>query len=88
MGADNDYGHPAPEIARRAGAGRGAVLRTDQDGDVAVGRRDGGWWSMSADEPVLGGSRRGRHGAAVGAVWQAGPMAAIRPATCSAGSPW
>lgn len=36
VGADNDYGHPAPatvEAWRRAGA---VVLRTDQGGDVAV----------------------------------------------------
>jgi competence protein ComEC len=36
VGADNDYGHPSPEIVRgleRAGA---RVLRTDRDGAVAV----------------------------------------------------
>jgi len=36
VGADNDYGHPAPEtLALLDGAGA-AVLRTDLDGDLAV----------------------------------------------------
>ena len=41
VGADNDYGHPAPAtlaLLRRAGM---RVERTDQDGDVAVTVRDG-----------------------------------------------
>ncbi len=41
VGADNDYGHPAPrtiEMLRRRGM---AVWRTDQRGTVAVVRRDG-----------------------------------------------
>lgn len=41
VGADNDYGHPAPrhlEVLRRNGY---AVLRTDRDGDVAVVERGG-----------------------------------------------
>jgi competence protein ComEC len=36
VGADNDYGHPAPEVTdllRRAGA---RVVRTDESGDLAV----------------------------------------------------
>jgi len=41
VGADNDYGHPAPETVS-ALAGTGArVLRTDTDGAVAVVLRDG-----------------------------------------------
>ncbi|MFG1702402.1 ComEC/Rec2 family competence protein [Nonomuraea sp. M3C6] len=41
VGADNDYGHPAPStlaLLRRLGA---TVYRTDQSGDVAVVERDG-----------------------------------------------
>ncbi len=41
VGADNDYGHPAPSttaMLRRAGM---HVARTDQDGDVAVTVREG-----------------------------------------------
>ncbi|NUR07334.1 MAG: DNA internalization-related competence protein ComEC/Rec2, partial [Nocardioidaceae bacterium] len=41
VGADNDYGHPAPStiaLLRQAGM---TVARTDQDGDVAVTVRDG-----------------------------------------------
>ena len=41
VGADNDYGHPAPrhlEVLRRNGY---TVLRTDRDGDVAVVETDG-----------------------------------------------
>ena len=41
-GADNDYGHPAPEtLAAFEGAGVD-LLRTDLDGDVAVVVEDGG----------------------------------------------
>ncbi|TMS00225.1 ComEC/Rec2 family competence protein [Nonomuraea basaltis] len=42
VGADNDYGHPAPStlaLLRRLGA---ATYRTDQSGDLAVVERDGG----------------------------------------------
>ncbi len=41
VGADNDYGHPAPEtlaLLRRLGA---VTYRTDQDGDIAVVERAG-----------------------------------------------
>jgi len=42
VGADNDYGHPAPTTLRLL-AGLGAVVaRTDRDGDLAVVRRDAG----------------------------------------------
>jgi competence protein ComEC len=41
VGADNDYGHPAPDVLA-ALAGTGAdVRRTDVDGDVLVVVRDG-----------------------------------------------
>ncbi|HXV93662.1 MAG TPA: MBL fold metallo-hydrolase, partial [Pseudonocardia sp.] len=42
VGADNDYGHPAPyhlDLLRRLGS---AVYRTDRHGDVAVVERAGG----------------------------------------------
>ncbi|MGI5282807.1 ComEC/Rec2 family competence protein [Nonomuraea polychroma] len=42
VGADNDYGHPAPStlvLLRRLGA---TTYRTDQSGDLAVVERDGG----------------------------------------------
>ncbi len=41
VGADNDYGHPAAETLDLLGAAGLAVLRTDQDGDIAVVLRDG-----------------------------------------------
>lgn len=42
VGQRNDYGHPAPVLLRRlAGVGVDAVLRTDTDGDIAVGIVDG-----------------------------------------------
>jgi competence protein ComEC len=49
VGADNDYGHPAPrllEVLRRSGS---TVLRTDQRGDIAV---------VPAGEGVAVASRR------------------------------
>lgn len=42
VGADNDYGHPAPEalaLLRQLGA---QVYRTDRDGDIALVERAGG----------------------------------------------
>jgi competence protein ComEC len=42
VGRDNDYGHPAPSLlAALIAAGTTDVLRTDEDGDVAVVLRDG-----------------------------------------------
>ena len=41
VGADNDYGHPSPEVLDPLAAGGAAVLRTDEDGDVAVLADDG-----------------------------------------------
>jgi competence protein ComEC len=35
-GADNDYGHPAPEVLAAIEATGAEVLRTDRDGDVVV----------------------------------------------------
>jgi competence protein ComEC len=36
VGADNDYGHPAPQTLEPLAAAGTQVLRTDRDGDVAV----------------------------------------------------
>ncbi|WGY03894.1 ComEC/Rec2 family competence protein [Nocardioides sp. QY071] len=36
VGADNDYGHPSPEVVRGLEAAGAEVLRTDRDGDIAV----------------------------------------------------
>jgi competence protein ComEC len=41
VGVDNDYGHPAPETVRGLASTGEQVLRTDQDGAVAVVERDG-----------------------------------------------
>lgn len=42
VGRDNDYGHPAPSLlAALTAVGTGSVLRTDQDGDIAVLLDDG-----------------------------------------------
>jgi competence protein ComEC len=41
VGADNDYGHPAPETVSGLAATGEQVLRTDQDGSVAIVEQDG-----------------------------------------------
>jgi competence protein ComEC len=41
VGADNDYGHPAAETVRGLAATGARVLRTDQDGAVAIVGRHG-----------------------------------------------
>ena len=41
VGVDNDYGHPAPETVDGLAKTGARVLRTDQDGDVAIVVRDG-----------------------------------------------
>ncbi len=41
VGADNDYGHPAPSLLALLAESRMEVARTDRDGDVAVVSRDG-----------------------------------------------
>ena len=41
VGADNDYGHPAPETVAGLAATGERVMRTDRDGSVAVVERDG-----------------------------------------------
>ena len=42
VGARNDYGHPAPSTLAALGARGMQVLRTDTDGDIALGRPSGG----------------------------------------------
>jgi competence protein ComEC len=41
VGANNDYGHPAPETVAGLAATGERVLRTDRDGSVAVVERHG-----------------------------------------------
>ena len=41
LGADNDYGHPAPSVRKVLAEEGLTVRRTDRDGDVAVMHRDG-----------------------------------------------
>jgi competence protein ComEC len=41
VGADNDYGHPAPETVSGLAATGERVLRTDEEGSVAIVVRDG-----------------------------------------------
>jgi competence protein ComEC len=41
VGADNDYGHPAPRTIEPLAAAGTRVLRTDLDGDLVVGEHDG-----------------------------------------------
>jgi len=41
VGADNDYGHPAPETLDPLAQTGAAVYRTDRDGDVVVLVEDG-----------------------------------------------
>lgn len=41
VGADNDYGHPAPETVAGLAVTGERVLRTDRDGSIAVVERDG-----------------------------------------------
>ncbi|EST24418.1 hypothetical protein M878_30870 [Streptomyces roseochromogenus subsp. oscitans DS 12.976] len=40
-GADNPYGHPAPATVAALRAGGALVLRTDRDGELAVGGTGG-----------------------------------------------
>ena len=41
VGADNDYGHPAPETVAALESTGARVLRTDRDGSVAIVERPG-----------------------------------------------
>jgi competence protein ComEC len=53
VGADNDYGHPAPDLLAALTATGAQVRRTDLDGDVLVTVGDG------ADDGALGVRARG-----------------------------
>ncbi|MFK4038649.1 ComEC/Rec2 family competence protein [Nonomuraea wenchangensis] len=65
VGADNDYGHPAPStlaLLRRIGA---TPYRTDRSGDLAVVERDGGLAIVARGDPRASeayGPRRDYHG--------------------------
>jgi competence protein ComEC len=47
VGADNDYGHPSPELVTALSAAGMDVRRTDRDGDVLVIARPGGGLAVS-----------------------------------------
>ncbi|MEU6728357.1 ComEC/Rec2 family competence protein [Nonomuraea wenchangensis] len=65
VGADNDYGHPAPStlaLLHRIGA---TPYRTDRSGDLAVVKRDGGLAIVARGDPRASeayGPRHGDHG--------------------------
>ena len=42
MGLDNDYGHPAPRTQRAVEQLGMRILRTDQQGSIALSRNEGG----------------------------------------------
>ena len=50
-GVRNDYGHPAPRMLALARSLGMTVLRTDQNGSVAVGGRDGAVWVVAQHPP-------------------------------------
>jgi competence protein ComEC len=54
VGADNDYGHPAPETLDAWTAVGALVARTDRDGDVAVVSSDIGLGVVTRGPGVLG----------------------------------
>ena len=95
VGADNDYGHPAPatlQLLQRDGI---AVLRTDQSGDVALSIVDGAlqWSSAHTHQPprAVGGSTSGALGRPYGPAPLAGTglsapratMTSCWPLSCS-----
>ena len=43
VGADNDYGHPAPATLAALDASGTAVLRTDIDGEITLQVGESGW---------------------------------------------
>lgn len=79
VGADNDYGHPAPRLVRRLKERRTSVLRTDRDGTVAVTGsashlqtvRRRRWRGSSDDASPPGGGDRDRRSVRVGGSWHA-----------------
>ena len=51
VGVGNDYGHPAPSTLSALAARGFRVLRTDVDGDIAVGRPEGGQVLIATHPP-------------------------------------
>ncbi len=49
VGADNDYGHPAPEVIEALTSAGAEVLQTDRDGDVVIGVRNGRLVALTRD---------------------------------------
>ncbi|GAB3402189.1 ComEC/Rec2 family competence protein [Flindersiella endophytica] len=58
VGADNDYGHPAPSTIRLLEAAGATVLRTDLAGDIAVARTKDGLGVASRRRAAVGVARR------------------------------
>lgn len=54
VGADNDYGHPAPQTIARLGALSARVYRTDRQGDLAVVVQGDGLAVVPRGEPRSG----------------------------------
>jgi competence protein ComEC len=50
-GVDNDYGHPRAETLAALASAGAAVLRTDQEGRLLVGMRDGELQVWTEKEP-------------------------------------
>ncbi len=51
VGAENDYGHPAPSTLTDLRSRGFQILRTDVDGDIAVGRPSGGTLMVATRGP-------------------------------------
>jgi competence protein ComEC len=49
VGADNDYGHPAPQVLEALSGAGTEVLRTDRDGDVLFAVRGGRLVALTRD---------------------------------------
>lgn len=52
VGAGNDYGHPSPVVLARLTRGGARVVRTDEQGDVAVVRDAAGHLAVVAHGPA------------------------------------
>lgn len=80
LGADNDYGHPAPSTMSRLAADGAHAFRTDRDGSVAVVRR--GDSVVAVGRHGSGAPASGRHlaGRLATAPAAAGSVAAAQPA--------
>ena len=47
VGRGNHYGHPAREVVQRLRDAGARILRTDQNGEVAVRAREDGSWTVT-----------------------------------------